>query len=85
MMMFIKKQIINKINEIVNEIPELLSPSTILAYNRNVSYLTFFLSELYNYLKLKTDDDIYYYKIRNDYFELNQYINRINNLKANLS
>jgi hypothetical protein len=74
-----------KINEIVNEIPELLSPSTILAYNRNVSYLTFFLSELYNYLKLKTDDDIYYYKIRNDYFELNQYINRINNLKANLS
>ena len=74
-----------KINEIVNEIPELLSPSTILAYNRNVSYLTFFLSELYNYLKLKTDDDIYYYKIRNDYFEMNQYINRINNLKANLS
>ena len=74
-----------KINEIINEIPELLSPSTLLAYNRNVSYLTFFLSELYNYLNLKTDDDIYYYKIRNEYFELNQYINRINNLKANLT
>ena len=59
--------------------------STLLAYNRNVSYLTFFLNELYNYLNLKTDDDIYYYKIRNDYLELEKYINKINNLKTYLS
>ena len=71
----------NLINNIVNEIPELLSPSTLLAYNRNVSYLTFFLSELYNYLTFKTNDDVYYYKIRNEYFTLNQYINKINKLK----
>lgn len=71
----------NLINNIVNEIPELLSPSTLLSYNRNVSYLTFFLSELYNYLTFKTNDDVYYYKIRNEYFTLNQYINKINKLK----
>ena len=74
-----------KINAIITEVPELLSPSTLLAYNRNVSYLTFFLNELYNYLNLKTNDDVYYYKIRNDYFELEQYINKINNLKTYLS
>jgi hypothetical protein len=74
----------NLINNIVNEIPELLSPSTLLAYNRNVSYLTFFLSELYNYLTFKTNDDVYYYKIRNEYFNLNQYINKINKLKSYL-
>ena len=74
----------NLINNIVNEIPELLSPSTLLAYNRNVSYLTFFLSELYNYLTFKTNDDEYYYKIRNEYFILNQYINKINKLKSYL-
>ena len=71
----------NLINNIVNEIPELLSPSTLLSYNRNVSYLTFFLSELYNYLTFKTNDDVYSYKIRNEYFTLNQYINKINKLK----
>ena len=75
----------NMINDIIKEIPELLSPSTLLAYNRNVSYLTFFLSELYNYLTLKTKDDIYYYKIRNKYAQLSQYINKINKLKIYLS
>lgn len=75
----------NMIHKIVNEIPELLSPSTLLSYNRNVSYLTFFLSELYNYLTFKTNDDVYYYKIRNEYSMLNQYIQKINNLKAYLS
>ena len=74
----------NLIYNIVNEIPELLSPSTLLAYNRNVSYLTFFLSELYNYLTFKTNDDVYYYKIRNEYFILNQYINKMNRLKSYL-
>ena len=35
----------NMINDIIKEVPELLSPSTLLAYNRNVSYLTFFLNK----------------------------------------
>ena len=74
----------NKINEIINEIPELLSPSTLLAYNRNVSYLTFFLSELYNYFSMKTNDGVEYYKIRNDLSRINQYINKINKLKIYL-
>ena len=74
----------NAVNDIIKEVPDLLSPSTLLAYNRNVSYLIFFLSELYNYFSFKTNDDVYYYKIRNDYFKLNQYINKINNLKTYL-
>ena len=75
----------NMINDIIKEIPELLSPSTLLSYNRNVSYLTFFLSELYNYLSLKTKDDNYYYTIRNKYAQLCEYINKINKLKKYLS
>ena len=72
----------NKINDILKEIPDLLSPSTLLAYNRNVSYLIFFLSELYNYFSFKTNDDVYYYQIRNDSLKLNEYINKINKLKT---
>ena len=75
----------NMINEIIKEVPDLLSPSTLLAYNRNVSYLTFFLSELYNYLSIKTEDNIYYYKIRNEYSKISEYLNKINKLKIYLS
>ena len=74
----------NKINEILKEVPDLLSPSTLLAYNRNVSYLIFFLSELYNYFAFKTTDGVCYYQIRNDYFKLNEFINKINKLKTYL-
>ena len=74
----------NKVNDVIKEVPDLLSPSTLLAYNRNVSYLIFFLSELYNYFSFKTNDDVYYYKIRNDYFILNENINKINKLKTYL-
>ena len=74
----------NKIKDILKEIPDLLSPSTLLAYNRNVSYLIFFLSELYNYFSFKTNDDVYYYQIRNDSLKLNEYINKINKLKTYL-
>ena len=72
------------LNDILKEVPDLLSPSTLLAYNRNVSYLIFFLSELYNYFSFKTNDGVYYYKIRNDCFKLNEYINKINKLKTYL-
>ena len=74
----------NKIKDILKEIPDLLSPSTLLAYNRNVSYLIFFLSELYNYFSFKTNDGVYYYQIRNDSLKLNEYINKINKLKTYL-
>ena len=74
----------NMINEILKEVPDLLSPSTLLAYNRNVSYLIFFLSELYNYFAFKTNDGVCYYQLRNDYFKLNEFINKINKLKTYL-
>ena len=68
--------------DIVNSTPGMLSPTTLLNYNRNVSYLTFFLSELYNYLNLKNNDNVYYYEVRNDYQKLNEYSDRINKLKS---
>ena len=74
----------NMINDIIKEVPDLLSPSTLLAYNRNVSYLIFFLSELYNYFAFKASDGVSFYKIRNDYFKLNELINKINKLKTYL-
>ena len=72
------------VNDILSEVPDLLSPSTLLAYNRNVSYLIFFLSELYNYFSFKTNNDEFYYQIRNDYLKLNEYVNKINKLKTYL-
>ena len=72
------------VNDILKEVPDLLSPSTLLAYNRNVSYLIFFLSELYNYFSFKTNDNDFYYQLRNDYLKLNEYINKINKLKTYL-
>ena len=74
----------NMINDIIKEVPDLLSPSTLLAYNRNVSYLIFFLSELYNYFAFKASDGVSFYKIRNYYFKLNELINKINKLKTYL-
>ena len=72
------------VNDILKEVPDLLSPSTLLAYNRNVSYLIFFLSELYNYFSFKTNNNDFYYQLRNDYLKLNEYINKINKLKTYL-
>ena len=68
------------IQKMLKSKPDLFSPSTLLRYNRAVSYFSFFIKELFNYLSLKTEDGKYYYKIRAS-LPKNIYQDKINNLK----
>ena len=75
----------NKVNKIIQEVPDLLLPTTLLKYNRSVSYLTFFLSELYNYFSMKAEDGNYYYNIRYMFLQKNKYLDKINIVKKYLN
>ena len=55
---------IKEINNIIGNKPELLTPGEVLKYNRNVSYMTFIIKDIYYYLLEKTDDGIYFYQLR---------------------
>ena len=58
------KKYINDINVIIGNKPELLTPAEVLKYNRNVSYMTFIIKDIYNFLLEKTDDGIFFYELR---------------------
>ena len=60
----LNEKYINEINNIIGDKPELLTPSEVLKYNRNVSYMTFIIKDIYYYLFEKTDDGIYFYQLR---------------------
>ena len=70
----------NSIQKIILVKPDLLSPATLLRYNRAVAYSSFFLKDLLNYLNLKTEDGKYYYKLREN-LPTNEYQEKINKLK----
>ena len=68
------------IQKILTNKPDLLSPSTLLKYNRAVAYFSFFLKDLFSYLNLKTEDGKYFFKIRAS-LPKNKYIEQIHKLK----
>ena len=68
------------IQKILSNKPDLLSPSTLLKYNRAVAYFSFFLKDLFSYLNLKTEDGIYFFKTRAS-LPKNKYIEQIHKLK----
>ena len=70
----------NSIQKMILVKPDLLSPATLLRYNRSVAYSSFFLRDLYNYLNLKTKDGKYYYKLREN-LPKNEYQEKIDKLK----
>ena len=70
----------NMIQKMIMIKPDLLSPATLLRYNRAVAYSSFFLKDLFNYLDLKTDDGKYYYQLRIN-SPKNEYQEKINKLK----
>ena len=70
----------NMIQKMIMIKPDLLSPATLLRYNRAVAYSAFFLKDLFNYLNLKTDDGKYYYQLRINSTK-NEYQEKINKLK----
>ena len=70
----------NMIQKMIMIKPDLLSPATLLRYNRAVAYSAFFLKDLFNYLNLKTDDGKYYYQLRIN-SPKNEYQEKMNKLK----
>ena len=68
------------IQKILSNKPDLLSPSTLLKYNRAVAYFSFFLKDLFSYLNLKTEEGIFFFKIRAS-LPKNKYIEQIHKLK----
>ena len=70
----------NSLQKMIMIKPDLLSPATLLRYNRAVAYSAFFLKDLFNYLNLKTEDGMYYYKLRTG-LQKNEFEEKINKLK----
>ena len=60
--------------------PDLLSPATLLRYNRAVAYSAFFMKDLFYYINLKTEDGKFYYQLRAN-LPKNEYQEKINKLR----
>ena len=71
----------NNIQKMIGIKPDLLSPATLLRYNRAVAYSAFFLKDLFSYLNLKTDDGKYYYYQLRTNLPKNEYQDKIDKLK----
>lgn len=68
--MTITKEKYEKIDQILKENPKILSSIDIAKINRPISYMTFFLKEIYDFMGLKTLDGVFYFELRNKNTEL---------------
>lgn len=77
----------SKLLEIIQNNPNVLASHFLMKQNRSVSYMTFFLKEIFDYFSLKTSDGMLVYKIRNIHDEINRLTQRIlmENEKASLA
>lgn len=75
---------INSLAKIIKDNPNLLSSSEIMKIHSTLSYMTFILKELVNYIFQKTDDGTYFYIIREANIELNLLGEKIKKLKLYL-
>lgn len=58
------KDSIIKLEELIKSYPKIFTTADILKLNRSMSYLTFVLKDLKEYVLQKTDDGTYYEEIR---------------------
>lgn len=68
-----------KMNSIVQQNPNVLSSHYLIRLNRCVSYMTFFLKEIYDFNSMKTMDGMLVYKLRNIQKEISDMTKRILN------
>jgi hypothetical protein len=54
-----------KLLQIFQKNPNVLASHYLIKQNRSVSYMTFFLKEIFDYFSLKTSDGMLVYKLRN--------------------
>lgn len=56
---------LDKVQAMVSSNPKLFATSEILKHNRTMSYLTFVLKDIKDFLLAKTDEGLYFEEVRN--------------------
>jgi hypothetical protein len=77
----------DKLLGIIQTHPNVLASHFLMKQNRSVSYMTFFLKEIFDYFSLKTSDGMLAFKIRNIHNEIYRLTHRIliENEKASMT
>ena len=70
-----------KMSNIIETNSKILTSMHMARLNRPISYLTFFVKEAYDYVKLQTSDGVYYYELRNKSEKLSTLKERVDVLK----
>lgn len=70
--LIITKEKYDKIHQMLENNPKILSSIDIAKINRSISYMTFFLKEIYDFMGLKTLDGVLYFELRNKNAELQE-------------
>lgn len=71
-----------QITELIKERPKILSSADLLKINRSMSYMTFILKEIYEYITAKLSDGTALFSLREAKREINELNERINKLKS---
>lgn len=67
----------NKLIKFVEENPDVIQSSSLLRKNRSCSYISFIIKEIYEYYALKSPDDFPVYKLRNEFYEIQNLKNEL--------
>ena len=70
-----------KMSNIIETNSKILTSMHMARLNRPISYLTFFVKEAYDYVKLQTSDGVFYYELRNKSEMLTKLKERVDVLK----
>ena len=70
------------IKEVVDSNQNFLNPSAMLKKNKIVSYITFIVKEIYDYIHFKTEDGTMIQNLKKRYYELNQMKKRLEKINT---
>jgi hypothetical protein len=79
----ISKEKVEKINDIINSDERVIASNEISKISRNISYSTLLIKECYDYLNLKTLDNVPYYELKAKNKLLQEYKDKLSKLEKN--
>ena len=79
----ISKEKVEKINDIINSDERVIVSTEISKISRNISYSTLLIKECYDYLNLKTLDNVPYYELKAKNKVLQEYKDKLSKLENN--
>lgn len=74
-----------KLIKLLSDNPKLLNSSELLKLSRSVSYMTFILKDIFDFVNMKTPDGTLVYLVRTSRKTQNDLIGKIENLKKALN